>query len=50
MMERYLRQSFLGADSERILRDTIVGIAGLGGGGSHTGQSGELPRDNPREC
>jgi len=35
MTERHSRQSFLGADSERILRDAIVGIAGLGGGGSH---------------
>lgn len=30
------RQSFLGEDSEQVLRDTIVGVAGLGGGGSHT--------------
>jgi molybdopterin-synthase adenylyltransferase len=32
------RQSFLGADSERILADRRVGIAGLGGGGSHVAQ------------
>lgn len=29
------RQSFLGDDSEQVLRDTIIGVAGLGGGGSH---------------
>jgi len=32
------RQSFLGLDSENILRGTRVGIAGLGGGGSHVVQ------------
>lgn len=35
MTQRYSRQSFLGADSDLILRDTSAGIAGLGGGGSH---------------
>lgn len=32
------RQSFLGEDSEAVLRDTVVGVAGLGGGGSHVVQ------------
>ena len=32
------RQSFLGEDSEQVLRDTIIGVAGLGGGGSHVVQ------------
>jgi hypothetical protein len=32
------RQSFLGLDSEKILRDTRVGVVGLGGGGSHVVQ------------
>jgi molybdopterin/thiamine biosynthesis adenylyltransferase len=32
---RFSRQSFLGPDSETIFRATRVGIAGLGGGGSH---------------
>jgi hypothetical protein len=32
------RQSFLGPDSETRLADTVVGFAGLGGGGSHMGQ------------
>lgn len=35
MNERFSRQSFLGADAEIRLGDTIFGIAGLGGGGSH---------------
>jgi molybdopterin-synthase adenylyltransferase len=29
------RQSFLGEESEQVLRDAIIGVAGLGGGGSH---------------
>lgn len=29
------RQSFLGEHSEQVLRDTVIGVAGLGGGGSH---------------
>lgn len=33
--EKYLRQSFLGENSENIFAETIVGIIGLGGGGSH---------------
>jgi molybdopterin/thiamine biosynthesis adenylyltransferase len=35
MRDRHSRQSFLGADSEQILRDLTVGVVGLGGGGSH---------------
>lgn len=34
-MSRLDRQSFLGADSDRVLSMTTVGIVGLGGGGSH---------------
>jgi len=34
----FTRQSFLGADSERILADCRVVIVGLGGGGSHIAQ------------
>lgn len=36
--ERYARQSFLGANSEAILRSLRVGIVGLGGGGAHVAQ------------
>lgn len=36
--KRYARQSFLGADSERILASTTLAIIGTGGGGSHVGQ------------
>lgn len=32
---RYARQSFLGSDSESIIANAVVGIVGLGGGGSH---------------
>lgn len=35
MTERYSRQSFLGDKSERILATCVVGVVGLGGGGSH---------------
>lgn len=35
---RYSRQSFLGADSELKISSAIVGIVGLGGGGSHISQ------------
>jgi molybdopterin/thiamine biosynthesis adenylyltransferase len=35
MRGRHSRQTFLGEDSEHILRDLTVGIVGLGGGGSH---------------
>lgn len=38
--ERYLRQSFLGPDSEEILAASTLAIAGAGGGGSHVGQQG----------
>lgn len=36
--ERHARQSFLGPDSERVLGSAVVGIVGLGGGGSHVAQ------------
>jgi molybdopterin-synthase adenylyltransferase len=32
---RYSRQSFLGENSEGIIKKSIIGIVGLGGGGSH---------------
>jgi len=35
MTERYQRQSFLGMDSQEAIENTIIGFAGLGGGGSH---------------
>ena len=35
---RLVSQSFLGADSDAIFASTTVGIAGLGGGGSHMAQ------------
>ncbi len=35
MSDRYNRQSFLGSNSERIISTCVVGIVGLGGGGSH---------------
>lgn len=34
-MNRHDRQSFLGENSEDLLRDTTIGFVGLGGGGSH---------------
>lgn len=34
-MSRLERQSFLGADSDEILKNATVGFIGLGGGGSH---------------
>ena len=34
-MSRFVRQSFLGVNSEAVLDATTVGIVGLGGGGSH---------------
>lgn len=37
-MSKHDRQSFLGKDSERRLKNTKVGIIGLGGGGSHVAQ------------
>lgn len=33
--DRYSRQSFIGDDSQRRISNCVVGIAGLGGGGSH---------------
>lgn len=32
------RQSFLGINSDQVLRDAVIGVAGLGGGGSHVVQ------------
>ena len=32
---RYSRQSFLGADSDAIIAQSVIGLVGLGGGGSH---------------
>ena len=37
-IDRYLRQSFLGQNSGRILEQAVVGIVGVGGGGSHIAQ------------
>lgn len=34
-MDRLERQSFLGPDSTKLLRNSTVGLIGLGGGGSH---------------
>ena len=33
--DRFSRQSFLGEDAERIVAQAVIGVAGLGGGGSH---------------
>jgi molybdopterin-synthase adenylyltransferase len=33
--ERFSRQSFLGPDSQTVIASAIVGVVGLGGGGSH---------------
>jgi molybdopterin-synthase adenylyltransferase len=33
--ERYSRQSFLGPDAQECIQNTVIGIVGLGGGGSH---------------
>lgn len=38
MNERHARQSFLGPDSQEVLEGSVVGIVGLGGGGSHIAQ------------
>lgn len=35
MIDRYSRQSFLGRDAQSILSSSVVGVVGLGGGGSH---------------
>lgn len=37
-MNKHQRQSFLGSESENILKNLRVGIVGLGGGGSHIAQ------------
>jgi hypothetical protein len=37
-MNRLDRQSFLGPDSEHVLRECTVGLVGLGGGGAHVVQ------------
>ena len=37
-VERYLRQSFLGQDSDGLISRCTVGVIGLGGGGSHVVQ------------
>jgi len=34
-MDRFERQSFLGPNSTKVLRNSTVGLIGLGGGGSH---------------
>ncbi|MBW7894134.1 MAG: ThiF family adenylyltransferase [Opitutaceae bacterium] len=36
--DRYVRQSFLGANAQDIIENTRVGVVGLGGGGSHLSQ------------
>src|SRR5713101_8988267 len=36
--DRFSRQSFLGEHSQEIIEKAIVGIVGLGGGGSHIAQ------------
>jgi len=36
--DRYNRQSFLGPHSEEIIAQSIIGVVGLGGGGSHVVQ------------
>lgn len=36
--ERFNRQSFLGADSQKRIESAIIGLVGLGGGGSHIAQ------------
>src|SRR5258708_6523505 len=38
MSERFSSQSFLGKEAEHIFDSAIVGIMGLGGGGSHIAQ------------
>jgi len=35
MSDRFSRQSFLGADAQDVIERAVVGIVGLGGGGSH---------------
>lgn len=36
--KRYVRQNFLGANSDFIIGQTVIGVVGLGGGGSHVVQ------------
>jgi len=36
--DRYSRQSFLGPDAESVLAQAVIGIVGLGGGGTHVVQ------------
>lgn len=36
--DRYSRQSFLGKHAETLIRTCVVGVVGLGGGGSHITQ------------
>ena len=36
--DRFSRQSFLGDDAQEIIERAIIGVAGLGGGGSHITQ------------
>ncbi len=38
MTERHLRQSFLGSQAQHAFSNCVVGIVGLGGGGSHVAQ------------
>jgi hypothetical protein len=38
MEDRYSRQSFLGSNSQEVIEAAVVGIVGLGGGGSHVVQ------------
>ena len=38
MSERFSSQSFLGAEAGHVFESAIVGIVGLGGGGSHIAQ------------
>lgn len=35
MKTKYARQSFLGENSQRIIETCVIGVVGLGGGGSH---------------
>src|SRR5580700_8539240 len=42
---RYARQGFLGPNSDNIIRQTVVGIVGLGGGGSPRYPTGETGPD-----
>jgi len=37
-VDRYDRQSFLGPDSDRTIQQAVIGVVGLGGGGSHVVQ------------